>query len=183
MKGFSNVADLFLYRNNLFLSREQSEYYRFVIYPYLVPALLPVAQISMTASVYTTLVTCLDRYIAICRPALLGCCGRSEDTTSWCLILGTAVFSVVYNITRFFEYETTWEPPDPEKGIPFTRFNKEGLELVVLPTELRLNKDYLRYYILLTNLLFMVILPCAVMITVNVLVVRAVDEANKRRAR
>ena len=38
------------------------------MYPYTVPALLPLAQIAMTASVYTTVITCLDRYIAICRP-------------------------------------------------------------------------------------------------------------------
>ncbi len=66
--------------------------------------IIPSFQISMTASVYTTVVTCFDRYIAICRPALLGCCGRSEDNTSWALIAGTAVFSVLYNVSRFFEY-------------------------------------------------------------------------------
>ena len=49
-----------------------SDYYAEEIYPWTVPILLPVAQISLTASVYTTVVTCFDRYIAICRPALLG---------------------------------------------------------------------------------------------------------------
>ena len=49
-----------------------SEYYRDYIYPWTVPILLPVAQISLTASVYTTVVMCFDRYIAICRPTLLG---------------------------------------------------------------------------------------------------------------
>ena len=48
--------------------RALSETYRTYVYPYTVPALLPLAQIAMTASVYTTVITCLDRYIAICRP-------------------------------------------------------------------------------------------------------------------
>ena len=37
-----------------------------------------------------------------------GCCGRSEETTSWCLIFGVTFFSVVYNFSRFFEYEMKW---------------------------------------------------------------------------
>ena len=34
----------------------------------------------------------------------LGCGGRSEDTTSWGLIIGTVFFSVIYNFSRFFEF-------------------------------------------------------------------------------
>ena len=41
----------------------------------------------------------------------------------------------------------------------------------------------LQYYILLTNFVFMGIVPSGIMIVFNVLVVRAVNEANKRRAR
>jgi hypothetical protein len=40
-----------------------------------------------------------------------------------------------------------------------------------------------QYYILLTNFVFMGILPAIIMIIFSVLVVRAVDEVNKRRAR
>ena len=56
----------------VFLFRAISDYYRDFIYPWTVPVLLPLAQISLTASVYTTVITCFDRYIAICRPVLLG---------------------------------------------------------------------------------------------------------------
>ena len=35
----------------------------------------------------------------------LGCGGRSEDTTSWGLIVGTVFFSVIYNFSRFFEFK------------------------------------------------------------------------------
>jgi len=50
-------------------------------------------------------------------------------------------------------------------------------------TEMRLSREYVQYYILITNMIFMGVLPCLVMATFNVLVVKAVDEANKRRAR
>ena len=36
--------------------------------------------------------------------SFLGCGGRSEDTTSWGLIVGTIFFSVIYNFSRFFEF-------------------------------------------------------------------------------
>ena len=67
------MNQILLQCNEIFLLyRAISEYYRDYVYPWTVPILLPVAQISMTASVYTTLVTCFDRYVAICRPALMG---------------------------------------------------------------------------------------------------------------
>ena len=60
-----------------------SDYYAEEIYPWTVPILLPVAQISLTASVYTTVVTCFDRYIAICRPALLGKTYTHHSFNKW----------------------------------------------------------------------------------------------------
>jgi hypothetical protein len=45
------------------------------------------------------------------------------------------------------------------------------------------NVEYITYYILLANFIFMGIMPCAVMIFFNMLVARAVAKANKRRAR
>ena len=44
----------------LFYSKLSDDYQQH-IYPYMVPIMLPVAQISMTASVYMTVVTCFDR--------------------------------------------------------------------------------------------------------------------------
>ena len=55
--------------------------------------------------------------------------------------------------------------------------------LVVEQTDFRKDKNYIQYYILLTNFIFMGIIPSIIMIIFNVLVVRAVNEANQRRAR
>ena len=43
--------------------------------------------------------------------------------------------------------------------------------------------SFLQFYILLTNFVIMGLVPSGIMIVFNVLVVRAVNEANKRRAR
>ena len=45
----------------IFYSNLSDAYYEHV-YPYMVPIMLPIAQIAMTASVYMTVVTCFDRY-------------------------------------------------------------------------------------------------------------------------
>ena len=64
--------------------RAISDYYRDHIYPWTVPIFLPIAQISLTASVYTTVVTCFDRYIAICRPALGGKLAEKRQMRNRC---------------------------------------------------------------------------------------------------
>ena len=46
---------------SIFYSNLSDAYYEHV-YPYMVPIMLPIAQIAMTASVYMTVVTCFDRY-------------------------------------------------------------------------------------------------------------------------
>ena len=123
-----------------------------------------------------------------------GCCG-SEDTTSWGMIIGTVFFSIVYNISRFFEFRVKWITEE----LPFSNLTNsfdpgaynltENHYLVnktynmVEQTDLRSDPRYIQYYILVTNFIFMGIIPSLIMVIFNVLVVRAVNEANKRRAR
>jgi hypothetical protein len=132
-------------------------------------------------------ISCLFTFFA-------GCCGRSEDNTSWGLIIGTVVFSIVYNFSRFFEYQVEWVTD----MMPYSNQTGEWLEeyinssdvnlvnrtfMIVAQTGLRSNVTYIQYYILVTNFIFMGIIPSIIMISFNVLVVRAVNEANQRRAR
>ena len=62
-----NLVNLYLWVKNklqmasIFYSNLNEAYYEHV-YPYMVPIMLPIAQIAMTASVYMTVVTCFDRY-------------------------------------------------------------------------------------------------------------------------
>ena len=129
--------------------------------------------------------------------SITGCCGRSEDTTSWGLIIGTVVFSIVYNFSRFFEYrvkwisdeflynnvtgETVFELLPHMNESDFIPVNKSFW--IVEQTELRKDLRYIQYYILVTNFIFMGIVPILIMVIFNVLVVRAIKEANERRAR
>ena len=83
---------------------------------------------------------------------------------------------------RFFEYEVVWDVVTYQE---VDRFNLSKTlvnvtELLVIPTPLRQNVAYIQYYILLTNFVFMGVVPMAIMIIFNVLVVRAVNEANRK---
>ena len=56
-------------------------------------------------------------------------------------------------------------------------------EATVKATNLRDHRDYIAYYLVLSNIVFMGIGPMIVMTVLNVHVVRAVEKANKRRAK
>lgn len=53
----------------------------------------------------------------------------------------------------------------------------------VTPTYLRTHQDYIAYYIVLSNILFMGIGPMSVMSVLNIFVVRTAQKASKRRAK
>ncbi len=106
-----------------------------------------------------------------------------QDTTSWALIIGTGFFSVLYNFSRFFEYTAVSVVKESAAELELNATSEVVNETVweVRPTDLRMDRAYIQYYILMANFIVMGILPFVIMIIFNVLVVRAVDEANKRR--
>jgi len=69
--------------------------------------LFPLAMSAETATIYLTLLVTLNRYIAVCMP---------YDVADLCSIrharrhvIGVVVFSVLFNIPRFFEYDVILE--------------------------------------------------------------------------
>lgn len=85
-----------------------------------VPFVLPLVQMSIMASVYSTVVMSLERYLRICKFQILSAKVRSTDlmnTTSlkilssfdvaqaanWCLV-GVFAFPIVFYLPKFFEY-------------------------------------------------------------------------------
>ncbi|XP_059084570.1 FMRFamide receptor-like [Tigriopus californicus] len=74
------------------------------VFPYIVPVVLPFAQISLTGSIYCTLAVAIERYVSVCHPLR-----TPSDCTGTLSIIGLIVFSVAINICRFLEFETTYE--------------------------------------------------------------------------
>ena len=72
-------------------------------YPNILPYLWPIYQIPYTATIYVTVLVTINRYMAVCKP---------HNSARYCSlqashrqVLYVALFAVIYNIPRFFEYE------------------------------------------------------------------------------
>ncbi len=78
-------------------------YYK--IYPNLIPYLWPCFQIPYTATIHLTVLVSMNRYFAVCKPFKSAkMCSTIQARRH---VFYVAVFSVFYNIPRFFEYEKT----------------------------------------------------------------------------
>lgn len=74
------------------------------IYQLITPIIFPLALIAQTGSVYLTVTVTIERYIAVCRPLrarLLCTYGRAKM-----YVMCVAIFSIVYNLPRFWEVST-----------------------------------------------------------------------------
>jgi len=84
-----------------------SEYYRTLIFPYITPCVYAFGLVAQTGSIYCTLGVTVERYIVICWPL------RSSNICTYgrakIAVVLIALFSLVYNIPRFFE--VTWDTP------------------------------------------------------------------------
>lgn len=69
---------------------------------YVVPAAIPMVQIALTGSVYCTLAISIERYLTVCHPFYTA----SKKWPAKNYIVAIIIFSVLYNISRFFELRT-----------------------------------------------------------------------------
>ena len=88
------------------------------IYPYLIPLLLPFAQIALTCSVNTILAVAAERLVSIYRYVLWiygyilkrNYCSRPKTEVpkmmSWFVPFSILILSVILNFNRFLEYKT-----------------------------------------------------------------------------
>jgi len=160
-----------IYTHSL-LSGDESflSYYYEQIFPFITPVIFPVGLISQTGSVYLTICVTLERYLAVCHPLkakYLCTYGRAKI-----YVLLTAVFSVGYNLPRFWEvtWSETWSP----------MLNRTITE--VIPTSLRLNQIYIEVYINWLYLIFLYLTPITILTIFNIRIYREVRLAQSLRA-
>ena len=73
---------------------------------YILPRALPLAQIALTGSIYSTLAITVERYLIVCHPFYT----VSHKWSAWRYILPIVTFSLVYNLPKFFELYTGYVP-------------------------------------------------------------------------
>ena len=76
------------YRNNIFI--------------YVIPFMIPLAQITLSGSSFTTVTLTIERYISLCAPYLR----YTHGIRSLHYIIPVLIFSTFYNSPRFFEWRT-----------------------------------------------------------------------------
>lgn len=136
-------------------------YYR--VYPLIAPVVFPIAMISQTVSVYLTLIVTLERFVAVCHPLQarsLCTCGRAR-----LYVIFVIIFSVLYNITRFWEVEVR----------ECIHNYHEVLIYRVYPSALRNNGYYIKIYIHWMYLIFMYFIPFGFLSVLNTAIYRQVS--------
>jgi len=163
------------------------------LFPYL---LYPMQNISLFCSIYTTVVITFERYLAIRRPIrtfIAAPCTRkistlstttgsggmatSESEETWLekwgrvltYIVPIFIFSLLFNLPTFFEFSITKKEKVLNPGdlcSPPTEVDELCL------TSLRIDEDYVFYYINLTRISITVIFPLIFLCTLNYLIYR-----------
>ena len=160
----------------LFVVPGMSEHYRGQGYAFLfAPILMPLTQISLTGSVYCTIAISVERYLVVCHPFYTA----SKNWSAKRYIIPILLFSVIYNLPRFFELSTTYNEVQPQNTTEILPFDEKNQSLQLdasMPdveydplqeptfsygislTPLRQNKYYYTC-ILIFNLIFMAVCP------------------------
>lgn len=76
------------------------------VYPSIMPYLWPLYLMPYTATVWLTVLVSADRYAAVCRPFRSAAAKLRSGSRTCRKVVYVAIFAVVYNIPRFFEYQS-----------------------------------------------------------------------------
>ena len=169
----------------LFSIPQFSEEYQNEAYMYILPWALPIAQSCLTGSIYFTMAITVERYMAVCHPFY-------RVTHAWpakVFIIPITLFSVIYNIPKFFELETMIAHYTIDSNGTYIIFHNQTqmdafngtveTGVTVRPMALRLNKYYFTIYCTWMNLILMGLGPFLLLITLNVLILIQLMEMGK----
>ena len=131
-----------------------SESFNAVGYHYIAQFMLPVAQIAMTGSIYSTMAITVERYLIACKPFYV----VSNRWSANRYIIPIVAFSIGYNLPKFLEIKTS--TMRDESNINKTSYTIDA-------TELRLNQAYYIVYTIWMNFIFMGLLPFLLLIVLN----------------
>ena len=164
-----------------------SEKYRASCLKYIAPKVLPLIQISLTGSVYSTMAISLERYLIFCSPFY----AVSHKLSTKIYIPVIVIFSIIYNIPKFLELKvcdaealtarirTTNDAlkkldksilvDDGMQNTSFSNCTNEGY----IATDLRLDTDYYSIYLFWMNLIVMGVIPFLIIIILNSLILNS----------
>lgn len=142
-----------------------SEAYTKNLKPYILPMGIPLTQVALTGSVYSVVIVATERYFNICKPFHKNLGSVCEG---WGYISIIVVFSFLYNVTKFMEFQTT------------TKYNKDGTsypEFELKP--LRKDPTY-HTALVVCNTIFMGLFPLMALTFLNWRIISAMNAATRR---
>lgn len=173
-----------------------NQHYYETVLGHIAPVIFPLAKVSLTASIYSTLAIAFERYLIICHPFYV----INNRWSAKRYIIFILVFSVLYNLPRFFSFSTfscsdelftessaALENPINTTTNSSTNISKEmnctAGTTEVRPTALRLNYYYYSVYLFWMDLCVMEFLPIVLLIVLNMLVLKSFRKKLKKRLR
>ncbi|XP_059480856.1 FMRFamide receptor [Neocloeon triangulifer] len=146
-------------------------HYMYYVYPSIARIVYPMGLIAQTGSVYLTLTVTLERYVAVCHPLRArSLCTYGRARIYVVLII---VFSVLYNLPRFFEVERVTGTLPPYNTTIY----------MVSASALRNDPLYITIYVNWTYLLVMYFVPFLALAIFNCAIYMQVRKANAERQR
>ncbi|XP_071746298.1 FMRFamide receptor-like [Lepeophtheirus salmonis] len=163
----SSYDTLYLLTSTLVFGLPQlSLWYYYNIYTVVAPMVYGFLHIGRVGSVFATLSITLERYFAVKWP--LG-----EKRIQKGLISGTIIFSILFNIPKFYELRTEYV------------YNNETKthDAYIQPSDLRNNIYYSTYYIFWSKFLLIEFIPYIILIVLNTSIMKTTHRAMVDRQR
>ena len=148
------------------------ETYSHYIDPWVKVYIFPLALMNQTATIWTTVLVGVNRYIAVCKPYQAPrLCTVAQARKQLTTVL---VCAVLYNLPKFFEARVVQMiHVTPTRN--YTRFEPEY-------TALGMESYYLIIYGNICYLIFMLILPVLILSVLNIRLVNALNALKRKRA-
>ena len=78
------------------------DYKKMGFHQHIAPIAVPLLQVALTESIYCTVNISIERYMTVCQPFIVAAHKWPAQRT----IIPIIVFSILYNVPHFFEFET-----------------------------------------------------------------------------
>ena len=149
--------------------------------------LYPLRSISMFCSMYTTLILSMVRYNSIKNPLAHLVQARLEASVSCCkdvkYIFLVIMAAVLFYLPKFFEFEITYNDDlCPDVNITDNETNCTNFEYQINDKYIRRNKDYVLWYMNVSNIIVTIIIPFVLLLYLNSEIHKEMKRFRKRQA-
>lgn len=143
--------------------------FRDFIFAYIIAYMYPLALIAQTATIWLTVSFTVERFIAVRYP--LKAASMCTINRARIVIVIVSVYSILFNICRWFEYNIDYKYDASENLI----------QIASNATDLGSNEMYLRIYFFYFYLPFMCVIPMVALLVINTFLIYAVKKSRLQR--